>query len=494
MAILARNINLEGTKAIVFDWDGTLYNNVAVIKAAMKDVLDEYNINYPVDDAVEQAFCIIEGIDSSNMSKVILNAYRITDDIPFIKNLPYIDRLKLILKLYINYKRYSGASQLFTGADKIIEMLADKFDLALLTNGGKDDIIEMLKKYKLDKYFKSIISNDEINKPKSPEAIQKAINELRFDPKEVIYVGDLHTDILAAKEVNVNTIAISNGLVSIDILTAEHPSVVCNHVTDLTKVFDLPTIRVDIEKDDKIDLKFHEEKIKRIVHIDFDWMSLLKKAFPEKLESHQVAKIIRDPLGFAGALLRDVINLYTDGEIELKEELEIFSNGCENDLLKCLGLIIIHFVNERTNNIFEKIANNKLLKTLFQIDYSIMTFVYMNAYPIESKIRFKKTFLNVFNRIIPDHVKSSLQIMPPDGFITLILEGIEMALMDLNIHTFNFPKITNVLKIPLVPLNLALGRVNDILEFYYDSIKNIIDDILTYDFRQKPLLLEEYNS
>jgi phosphoglycolate phosphatase-like HAD superfamily hydrolase len=489
MAILSRNDNFKDAKAIVFDWDGALYNNVAVVKAAMTDVLKEYDIDYPVEDAVEKAFSIIEGIDTSNMSKVMLNAYKISEEMPFLKDIAYIDRLKLILKLYMNYKRYSGASQLYSGAEKIVEMLSEKFDLAILTNEGKNEIFDLLKKFGLDNYFKSVVTNEEMMQPKSPEAITKIVHDLKYDPNEVIYVGDLHTDILAAKQANVNSIAISNGLVSPEILTAERPGVICNHVTDLTRIFDLPEISVDTALDNKIDLKIQEEKIKKIVHVDFDWISLIRRVIPEKLEADQVNKIIRDPLGFVGAVLRDVINLYSDGEIELKEELEIFSNNCEDDLLRCLGLIIIHFINERSRNLFESISKNKVLKTTFQIGYSLFTFYYLNAYPIESKIRFKRTFLKVFERIIPDEVKLTLQNKTPDQFVERIMEGCELAIKDFQIHTVRFPKMTNVLKIPLIPMNLALGRINDVLEYYYDSLKNVVDDILTYDFRHKPELI-----
>ncbi|MBD3229564.1 MAG: HAD hydrolase-like protein [Candidatus Lokiarchaeota archaeon] len=491
MAILTKNTNIKNTKAIVFDWNGTLYNNVPVIKAAMRDVLEEYNIDYPVEEAVEKAFSIIKGIDNSNMSKVMLNAYKISEDIPFIKNLPYIDRLKMILKLYMNYKRYSQSSRLFSGAKEMVEMLSEKFDLALLATEDKQEIINMLKKYGLDNYFKSIVSCNELNQPKSPEAIQKALHELKYNPDEVVYVGDLHTDILAANQAKVNSIAISNGLISPEILTAEKPNVICNHVTDLSRIFDLPELKVDIELDQQIDLKTHEEKIKRIVHVDFDWVSLIKKALPEKLESDQVTKIIKDPFGFVGALLRDIINLYTEGEVELRQELEIFNNNCEDDLLKCLGLIIIHFVNERGNNIFEKISNSKILKPIFQIEYSLLTFYYMNSYPIESKIRFKRIFLRVFDRIIPDEVKLSLQQKTPDEFIEAIFEGSELALHDLGIKTVGFSRITNLLKIPLIPLNLSLGRVNDVLEYHFDTVKDIVDDILTHDFRKQPKVIEK---
>ncbi len=490
MTVVANNININNTKAIVFDWDGTLYNNTVAIKAAMKDVLEEYNINYPLNEAVKQAFDIIEGIDSSNMSKVILNAYRISDNIPFLKDLQYIDKLKLILKLYINYKHYISKSQLYAGADKVVELLSKKFDLVLLTNENKQEILETLKKLNLDNYFKSIITLDEVKNPKSPETIQHIVYKLKYTPEEVVYIGDLYADIIAAKKANVKSIAVNNGLISPELLCAEGAEAVCNHVTDLTKIFDLPEIKVDIERDRKIDLKLQEKKIKRIVHVDFNWFSLIDSALPKKLESHQVAKIIKDPLGFLGALLHDVIHLYTSGEIELRNELEIFEEN-EKDLLKCLGLIIIHFVNERTNNVFKMIAKNKILKTSFQYNFALMTFVYMNAYPIESKIRIKQTILNTFDRILPENIKLTLQKLTPDEFIATIFEGCELALEDLGIKTTSIPRITNILKIPLIPVNLILGRVNDIIEFYYDSIKYMLEDILIHDFRDKPKMLEE---
>ena len=115
----------------------------------------------------------------------------------------------------------------------------------------------------------------------------------------------------------------------------------------------------------------------------------------------------------------------------------------------------------------------------------------MNSYPIESKIRLKNSFLNIFDRIIPDDIKYSLQNKTPDEFASTILEGIELALKDLNIETVRFPRVTNILKIPLIPLNLVLGRINDIIEFYYDSSKKIVEDILTNDFRDKPKLITD---
>jgi hypothetical protein len=95
----------------------------------------------------------------------------------------------------------------------------------------------------------------------------------------------------------------------------------------------------------------------------------------------------------------------------------------------------------------------------------------------------------VFERIIPDEVKLTLQNKTPDQFVERIMEGCELAIKDFQIHTVRFPKMTNVLKIPLIPMNLALGRINDVLEYYYDSLKNVVDDILTYDFRHKPELI-----
>ena len=52
--LLNRDVDFSNIKGIIFDFDGTLYNNVPAIKAAVKTVLSQYEINYPVEKAVEE--------------------------------------------------------------------------------------------------------------------------------------------------------------------------------------------------------------------------------------------------------------------------------------------------------------------------------------------------------------------------------------------------------------------------------------------------------
>ena len=66
MAILSNQfIKIDEKKAIIFDWDGTLYNNVPAIKTATQDVLTQFEIDHDVDEAVSEFLDLMEKIDTS---------------------------------------------------------------------------------------------------------------------------------------------------------------------------------------------------------------------------------------------------------------------------------------------------------------------------------------------------------------------------------------------------------------------------------------------
>ena len=61
VAVIAnQNLNLDNIKSIIFDFDGTLYNFVPAIKGATQDILKQFDIDHPVDDAVEEFLDLME--------------------------------------------------------------------------------------------------------------------------------------------------------------------------------------------------------------------------------------------------------------------------------------------------------------------------------------------------------------------------------------------------------------------------------------------------
>jgi len=486
MAILSNQyIKIEEKKAIIFDWDGTLYNNVPAIKTATQDVLTQFEIDHPVDDAVGEFLDLMEKMDTSDLSKVVLNSYKLLEEISFIRNLSYTEKLQALFMIYSRYKRYSENSVLYTGAKELVVQLAEKFDLAIYTSSKRKSIQKLLKKFGMSNYFKAVLSVDDVTNPKPhPEGIFRTMKELNHDAKNIIYIGDLKTDIVAARAANVNSIAVSNGLIRQEELLLEQPDVLLNHITELTHIFRLPDIKVDMESEKKMDMTYHATRIKSVVQEDFHFFELLKQVSPRKLEAEHVHRIVMDPLGYVGAIIIDGINKYSQGEVNFTTELDAFS-GMEEDMLKCLGLILIHFVNERSKNIIGRIVGNKLTGPGASFAMSVFNFAHTNMYPEEYKERFKNILRGLFQRILPDDSYAVLDEMDAKTFSNCVLEGAELALIDLGLkkpQKLDFP----MREILFTPINYLLKIPNKIYTEISGRFKEVAGDILENEFRHLP--------
>lgn len=477
---------MDNKKAIIFDWDGTLFNNVPAIKTATQDVLDQFEIKgVSADNAVEEFLDLMEKIDTSDLSKVVLNSYKLLEEISFISDLTYTEKLQALFMIYSRYKRYSENSQLYQGTELLLKQLSKKYDLAIFTSTKKQSVYDYLDKFGIKAYFKSVLSVDDVTNPKPhPEGIYRTIDFLNHDPNNIIYIGDLKTDIIAARAANVNSIAVSNGLISHEDLLAEQPDLICNHITELTNIFNLPEIKVDMESEAKLNLEFHETRIKRVVQEEFHFFDLLKQVSPRKLETEHILRIVEDPLGYVGAIVIDGVNKYSHGEVNLSKELDVFSN-MEEDLLKCLGLIIIHFANERSRNLIKRTVNNQFLGPTTTLTVGILKFGYQNAYPIEYKERFKDVLRGLFQRILPEDIYEKLDEMDADHFSNCVLEGCELALVDLGFKSpekFDFP----MKEVISTPINYLLKIPNRIYTEIRDRVKFVLSDLLENDFRHLP--------
>ncbi|MFX1295795.1 MAG: HAD family hydrolase [Promethearchaeota archaeon] len=486
--LLINNLNLDKIKAIVFDWDGTLFNNVPAIKAATQNVLKKFNINYFEEEVINEFVDLIENIHDNNLPNILLNHYKILDNIPLFRNLSYLQKLQVLFLIYSKYKQYSEGSQLYTGTEELLEELAPRFDLAIFSSSKREEMIQTLEKFGILSYFKSILTSDEVKYPKpNPEGIQKVLQQLKHHPKNVLYVGDSVLDILTARAANMPSIAISNGLIPRQNLLEQSPNMIYEHVTELTQLFDLPKILINKEIEQVKTINYHAEKIKSYVKEDFNFFTLLQEVLPSdmKFEPKQVGKIIEDPLGFVGAVITDGIAQYTRGEIELKNQFTEFSKN-EEDLLKCLGLIIIHFVNERSNNLIKNLIQNPLTKLSSTITGIGLKLSYQHFYPSKYKKQFRSLFLKLFREIIPPESFEYLQELDETDFTASVLDGCELALYDLGM-----PKLRSIDFKSIKPLsrsfsNLLLKGPTMIIQEFYKRFNEISQDILEHDLRRYP--------
>ncbi len=100
----------------------------------------------------------------------------------------------------------------FDGITNVIEVL-EKYPHGIVSQNSRENIIQLLHKTKMLKYFKSILGYEEVGSSKQkpePDGLLQCIFELvPIDTGIVVYIGDHETDIRCA--INANNIFKENG-------------------------------------------------------------------------------------------------------------------------------------------------------------------------------------------------------------------------------------------------------------------------------------------
>ncbi|RAX01874.1 MULTISPECIES: HAD family hydrolase [unclassified Photorhabdus] len=179
---------------IVFDLDGTLVNTWNIhLKTCYETLLEVTGKQYRKLD--------------------IIRANKVTEMETLTALLGKVDNGKA-LKLYTvkfiaNLKLY-GVEQ-FEGIDRILEFLNHRgSQVGLFTGRKRETTMALLEKKNLTRYFRSVITADDVVRPKPfEEGLIKAIEELKGGNERSLYIGDTLTDIEIANKLNVSSILVS---------------------------------------------------------------------------------------------------------------------------------------------------------------------------------------------------------------------------------------------------------------------------------------------
>lgn len=99
--------------------------------------------------------------------------------------------------------------QLFPGTLDLLEALAARFALGLVTSGSKERVQRDLERNALAGRFGVVITGGDVRQPKpDPEGLLSALGQLRVAPKQAVFVGDAAADALMAQAAGVSFIGI----------------------------------------------------------------------------------------------------------------------------------------------------------------------------------------------------------------------------------------------------------------------------------------------
>lgn len=165
-------------KVVIFDMDGTILDTIDDILNAINYSLDKYNLHNITKEECKSFL-------GNGPQKLIERSLK--DKQEYFKD---------VYNTYIDY--YSNHNDILTKPyDGIIELLnklkSDGYLLAVCSNKGNEDVVNLS-----NKYFKCIFdyiigSSDLIAKKPSPDMVYKILSDL--NTKDAVYVGDSEVDV-----------------------------------------------------------------------------------------------------------------------------------------------------------------------------------------------------------------------------------------------------------------------------------------------------------
>lgn len=208
-------------KLVLFDFDMTLIDSLAIGQKAMKELQEKYDLNTEKITMTE-----IFGRTFEENAKHIaeLNDNKLT--------------WQEIMKLNISqvYKEYLDSE--IVDIKTIQEIKKAGIKIGIISNSESNIIRACLANEKNKELeFDLVLGfNDKKVGETKGNLIQKAMKQLGFSEHETIYVGDHFNDILAAKKANVKCVAITTGLNKKEELAEYKPEFIIEKLSELKKI------------------------------------------------------------------------------------------------------------------------------------------------------------------------------------------------------------------------------------------------------------------
>jgi HAD superfamily hydrolase (TIGR01549 family) len=201
------------TRAVLFDWDGTLLNSYEADLRAYLSMFHALGIPWAENDLAQ------------HYSPNWLHVYRAA-------KLPRSKWIEADRLWTLAYK--SENPPLLAGARRVVRLLAEKFDLGIVTSGSRPRVRRQLRQLDLASYFSACVCSEDAAKRKPhPAPLQLALKRLRRDPEHCVYVGDTAEDIEMARRAGVRAIGVFGPFPTAVRLRAAKPEVLLNSVQEL---------------------------------------------------------------------------------------------------------------------------------------------------------------------------------------------------------------------------------------------------------------------
>lgn len=186
----------KNIKHIIWDWNGTLFDDVDLCVDNINWLLRKYNLpeitkekyraifTFPVIEYYRRAGFDLEKLDFKFIGK------------------EWMDR----------YEQRKFEAKLSDGAEEIIKYFFDKgIEQSILSAYSEYTLIEIVERFGLKKYFKIIVGLDNIYAESKIDLGKKLMEKLNLNSKSILLIGDTVHDYEVAKELGCKCVLIASG-------------------------------------------------------------------------------------------------------------------------------------------------------------------------------------------------------------------------------------------------------------------------------------------
>ncbi len=219
-------------KLIIFDMDGTLLDSAPSLAFAINFMLQELNLKtFPqsvVTNWVGQGADIL--VKRALVGKKDFEKIDIPED--------YFNKAKTIFLDFYG-KNLNAKTTLYPNVIEVLTKLESKnYILALATNKPIEFVGSMLKEFNIEHFFKIYLGGGSVSTKKpDPEILLTIVEKLKISAQDSVMVGDSSSDILAAKDANIDSIALTYGYNQGVDLKELKPNLILNNFKDINNYF-----------------------------------------------------------------------------------------------------------------------------------------------------------------------------------------------------------------------------------------------------------------
>jgi HAD superfamily hydrolase (TIGR01509 family) len=212
------------SRAVIFDWDGTLADTRQVIVTSFQQAVQEVGIVVSA-EFIERRI----GTGAEQTFREILQGAKKPFDEAIVK--------KLLAKKIQAEISMTDKVKLFPGALELLEELQGKARVALASMNNRPVIIHLLNAMKIGQLFEVVLTAEEVTQFKpNPEIFLKCAAELRCKPEESVVVEDSIFGVQAARAAGMDCIAVLTGAYNREELKTAKPGLIVESLMEKEKI------------------------------------------------------------------------------------------------------------------------------------------------------------------------------------------------------------------------------------------------------------------